>query len=321
MTLRDDWLQAYSAAQPMAEIPRRTCGTSAVNLSLMEQFPVFRTILGDLEHETLARMREPVAFAEAEEMMIPVVVHVVWNDPSENVSNAQISTQIEALNRDYSGANPDIGQTPPVWRSLAGDTRIRFELAKKDPEENPHSGVTRTQTNVTSFSPDYDEMKFARSGGADGWPADQYLNIWVCNLHRVLGFAQFPGGPPDTDGVVIGHLYFGTNGTATAPFNLGRTAVHEVGHWLNLRHIWGDTADCTGSDLVNDTPAQQHPNYGAPTFPSVSCSNGPDGDMFMNYMDYVDDDAMFMFTAEQISRMHATLGTIRAGVLTSPALT
>jgi hypothetical protein len=105
---------------------------------------------------------------------------------------------------------------------------------------------------------------------------------------------------------------FGTTGTAAAPFNLGRTATHEVGHWLNLRHIWADTEDCNGSDLVADTPNSEGPNYGKPRFPHVTCNNGPNGDMFVNYMDYVDDDTMVMFTAQQVVRMRTALESARA---------
>ena len=132
----------------------------------------------------------------------------------------------------------------------------------------------------------------------------------------LLGYAQFPGGPKATDGVVILHSGFGTNGTAAAPYNLGRTTTHEVGHYLNLRHIWGDTEDCSGGDMVDDTPNAETPNYNKPAFPHISCTNGPHGDMFMNYMDYVDDDAMFMFTTGQVSRMQATLDGPRASLVT-----
>ena len=136
----------------------------------------------------------------------------------------------------------------------------------------------------------------------------ELLNIWVCNLGEgLLGYAQFPGGPAATDGVVVLYTAFGTTGAAAAPFNLGRTATHEVGHWLNLRHIWGDRTDCSGTDEVSDTPRAQMPNYGAPEWPHISCNNGPNGDMFMNYMDYVDDVAMFMFTQGQAARINATL--------------
>jgi len=119
---------------------------------------------------------------------------------------------------------------------------------------------------------------------------------------------------------VILNTAYGTKGTATAAFNLGRTSTHEIGHWLNLRHIWGDTEDCTGTDFVDDTPNAQLPNYGKPKFPHVSCNNGPNGDMFMNFMDYVDDDSMMMFTAGQVVRMHATLeGPRKELLIAAPA--
>jgi hypothetical protein len=190
---------------------------------------------------------------------------------------------------------------------LVTDARIQFSLATQDPAGNPTNGITRTASTSTSFGTD-DRVKSAATGGADAWPSDRYLNIWACNLGGgLLGYAQFPGGPASTDGIVILNTAFGTVGTATAPFHLGRTATHEIGHWLNLIHIWGDRLDCKGSDDVPDTPTAQSPNYGEPTFPHVSCNNGPNGDMFMNYMDYVDDAAMFMFTAGQVARMAATL--------------
>jgi hypothetical protein len=138
----------------------------------------------------------------------------------------------------------------------------------------------------------------------------------VCALTGgLLGYAQFPGGPLATDGVVINFQAFGTSGTAQAPFNKGRTATHEVGHYFNLRHIWGDTPDCSGSDMVADTPNCAGPNFGRPGFPTITCNNGPNGDMFMNYMDYTDDAAMFMFTTQQVVRMRTTLETVRRGLM------
>src|SRR5262249_31419652 len=131
----------------------------------------------------------------------------------------------------------------------------------------------------------------------------------------LLGYAQFPGGARATDGVVILHAAFGTTGTAQEPFNLGRTATHEVGHYLNLRHIWGDAEDCTGTDYVDATPNAQHPNYHTPEYPHISCNNGPDGDMFMNYMDYVDDATMVMFTRGQAMRMQAALDGPRVSLM------
>jgi hypothetical protein len=245
---------------------------------------------------------------------IPIVVHVVYNASAENISSAQINSQIAVLNKDYRAKNPDKSKVPAIWKGLVTDVNVQFALAKKDPQGNPTSGITRTQTTRTSFGSN-DSVKSAATGGADPWPTDRYLNIWVCTLGGgLLGYAQFPGGPSATDGVVILNTAFGTKGTATAPFNLGRSATHEIGHWLNLRHIWGDTEHCEGTDFVDDTPNAQQPNFGKPTFPHVSCNNGPNGDMFMNYMDYVDDDSMFMFTSGQVARMTATLDGPRSTI-------
>jgi hypothetical protein len=315
MSLQDEWLNSYGPMM-FAEQPRRSCSTMAINQSLMEFHPAFRRLLSELERETSARLAAPVAFAVPELVTIPVVVHVLWHDPQQDISDAQVASQITVLNADYAASNLDRVQIPAVWAGLSMDSGIRFALANRDPNGNPHSGITRTQVAVPTFAAD-DSMKSAILGGVDAWPADRYLNVWVCNLKSILGYAQFPGGPPATDGVVIGYRCFGTNGTAVFPFDGGRTTTHEVGHWLNLRHIWGDTEDCSGSDFVSDTPPQRLPNYDVPNFPTLSCTNGPNGDMFMNYMDYVDDRAMVMFTSGQVARMRAALETIRVGLVAS----
>jgi hypothetical protein len=247
--------------------------------------------------------------------VIPVVVHVVYRTAQENISDAQIKSQIDVLNRDFRKTNPDVSATPAVFAPLASDARIEFELASKDPNGAATNGITRTQTTAQGFS-DNNDVKHASKGGADAWPADRYLNLWVCKLSgTLLGYAQFPGGPADTDGVVITHTGFGTSGTAAAPFNLGRTATHEIGHWLNLRHIWGDDGNgCNGDDFVADTPNCAGANTGMPAFPHVTCNNGPNGDMFMNYMDYTDDAGMFMFSAGQVTRMQACLDSDRSTI-------
>ncbi len=253
---------------------------------------------------------------------IPVVVHVVWNTTAENISDAQIQSQIDVLNADFRKLNADVANVPAAFASLAGDANIEFCLATIDPNGNPTTGITRTQTSVTAFGTN-DQVKSSSTGGVNAWSRDQYLNIWVCDISGgILGYAQFPGGAASTDGVVCDFQYFGTIGTATAPFNKGRTATHEVGHWLNLFHIWGDDGTgCTGSDQVSDTPNAGGPNYGCPVFPKVSCTNGPNGDMFMNYMDYSDDACMYMFSNGQISRMQALFATggFRAALLNSTA--
>jgi len=251
---------------------------------------------------------------------IPVVVHVVYNTTAENISDAQVLSQINVLNADFRKLNSDAANVPAAFSGLAADANIEFCLASTDPNGAPTTGITRTSTTATSFSTN-DGVKFSTSGGKNAWDATKYLNIWVCDISGgILGYAQFPGGSASTDGVVIDYQYYGTTGTATAPFNKGRTGTHEVGHWLNLYHIWGDDGTgCTGTDSVSDTPNQADENYGCPVFPQVSCSNGPNGDMFMNYMDYTDDACMYMFSTGQASRMQALFasGGFRAGLMTS----
>jgi hypothetical protein len=276
----------------------RQCGTQQVNERLTELDPELRARQLEIERECRRAIEDGQAQRVWRRLItLPVVVHVVHRTDEENISDEQVASQIDVLNQDYRGTNPDRGKVPEPWTSLAADPNIEFELAE----------ITRTETERESFGTG-DTVKRAADGGADPWPTDEYLNVWVCNLGEgLLGYAQFPGGPADTDGVVILYTAFGTTGAASPPFNLGRTATHEVGHWLNLRHIWGDRTDCTGTDEVTDTPPAQLPNYGTPEFPHISCNNGPNGDMFMNYMDYVDDVAMFMFTQGQAARINATL--------------
>ena len=284
---------------------RRQCGAMAAHFRLLEMDPGFRSRQSRLEQATQRRAHAPERRRDA--IRIPIVVHVVWRSAPENLSLRQLRSQITVLNRDFRARAPDRKQVPTVWQGLVDDTGIEFELASRDPAGRPSDGITRTRTQRSSFGTG-DSVKAAKTGGADAWPSDRYLTLWVCTLSGgLLGYAQFPGGPKRTDGVVITASAFGTSGSAKPPFDRGRTAVHEIGHWLNLRHIWGDTEDCSGSDLVADTPNAAGPNFGKPSFPHVSCANGPSGDMFMNYMDYVDDAAMLLFTPQQVARMHATL--------------
>jgi hypothetical protein len=303
------------------QLSRQICGTMAVHYKLLAQSESYRQRCAQFENRALAyegRLRAP---ARVGVVTIPVVVHIVHNpaSPADNISKAQIDSQIEALNQDFRATNPDRVGVPTVWTDSIADCEIEFRLAATDPDGNPTDGVTRTATNKRAFVADVDDVKSSATGGADGWPSWDYLNIWVCgdlrdgSSQQILGYAQFPGGPPETDGVVIANTCFGTTGTARDPFHLGRTATHEIGHWLSLRHIWGDDGGgCSSGDLVDDTPNQARENFQKPTFPHVTCNNGPNGDMFMNYMDYVDDAAMFMFTAGQSLRMSAALDGPRA---------
>ena len=243
---------------------------------------------------------------------IPVVVHVLYNNGAENISDAQILSQIQVLNDDFRRFNADADDT---W-SQAADSEIEFCMATSDPNGVPTNGILRVPTSVSAFGTN-DDMKFTSSGGSDAWPASDYLNMWVCDISGgILGYAQFPGGSSATDGVVCDYQYFGTVGAATAPFDGGRTTTHEVGHWLNLRHIWGD-GNCNADDFVADTPGSDGPNYGC-AVGTVSCSST---DMVQNYMDYSDDACMNLYTVGQRNRMRALFesGGYRASLLASQA--
>ena len=304
--------KSSEGAEPVG---RRQCGAMTVYERLSETDPNFRNAQVAIEDHVSRSMLFGAAARVVHDFKIAVVVHVVYNPASENISDAQIQSQIKALNLDYAAKNTDKNKAPSVFKPLVANPHIQFRLATTDPAGSATNGITRTKTTRTSFGTG-DTIKSVSTGGADPWPTDKYLNLWVGTLTGgLLGYAQFPGGPADTDGVVIRNTAFGTVGTAAPPFDKGRTVTHEVGHWLNLFHIWGDTNDCSGTDYVSDTPKAQMPNFGKPAFPHVSCGNGPNGDMFMNYMDYTDDAAMFMFTAGQVARMVATLTGPRASVV------
>ena len=264
--------------------------------------------------------------SEGQILTIPVVVHVIWHRTLENVSDAQIQSQIDALNRDYRLRNADsLRKTHPFWPSIT-DTKIEFCLAKRDPNGNPTSGITRTMTDTVAFYGIGSEKRTAL-GGMDNWNPDKYLNLWVCNLdgggEGILGYASFPFerlSAPEDDGVVIDYRSFGTMGTAQSPNALGRTATHEIGHWMDLYHIWGDLEPDCGDDDVLDTPPGDEPNYDCPSFPqdpNSVCGTDENGEMYMNYMDYVVDGCMVMFTKGQAARMQTSLKNDRPGLFTS----
>ncbi|MBX2968226.1 MAG: hypothetical protein KF803_02560 [Cyclobacteriaceae bacterium] len=281
-------------------------------------------------------------FDRATPIVIPVVVHIVWRTSTENVPDARVHQQIERLNLDFQRLNADATSVPAEFEGVASNMQIRFQLAVRDPNCNPTTGITRRNTTVTSFSSpttmaqatdlSFNPVKSNATGGVDAWPADRYLNIWVCNLQGgVLGYSSFPGFPADVDGIVVTHTAFGNT---SGDFNLGRTATHEIGHYFNLFHTFqpdgnffgcfGNTATtcATSGDLVCDTPPTSGPNSGCPTSTLNSCTETPtdNNDQWMNYMDYVNDACMYMFTSGQRERVDACIYGARSSLLSSDAL-
>jgi hypothetical protein len=321
--------------------PKSRCGTDQYHRILIEtKGERYKKNRSEDERFTLDFVSSKMtpSVHEVGVMTIPVVFHVVHNKDIENISDEQIFRQMEILNRDYRKLSQDILKLPAVWRHLATDTRIEFRLAKRDPAGNATNGITRKRTNIKQFvlsQGEIQKIKFTSEGGENAWDSKRYLNIWVCNIKDLNGYAQFPRGPEDTDGIVLNFWIVGDIGTATSPDRpvtnrTGRTLVHEAGHYLNCFHIWGDDtqliSDCSGTDNVTDTPNQRGPHRGKPKFPEnlvtgESCNDtGSNGTMFMNFMDYTDDDNRYMFTVGQVARMHATLSGPRTSLLQSNVL-
>jgi hypothetical protein len=293
---------------------QRNCGSMEYLEQQIRENPAQLQRLNDLERFTEAFIRENSGRElNGNVLRIPVIVHVVHQNSTENISDNQINSQIQVLNDDFRRLNSDASNTPSDFTGVAADAEIEFCLVQ----------TIRVSTTVNSFGTN-NSVKSSSTGGSNVVNPSGALNIWVCEIGGgILGYAQFPGGSPSTDGVVIDYRYFGTTGTATAPFDLGRTATHEVGHWLNLRHIWGD-GGCNVDDNVSDTPPAGGPNYtGSPcSYPGPnSCRpKGKNGgndlpDMFQNYMDYSDDVCMNLFTAGQKSRMWAAINGSRSGLI------
>lgn len=289
-----------TASSPGAAL-RRGCASEEIRKNALQSNADLRQKYSELESRTEKfendlKLGKVLSDGSVE---IPVVVNVLYRTSSENLSDSRIAEQIAVLNADYAGSNSDAYKIPNEFQNVkAGDVKVKFRLAN----------TVRKSTTKTSWSTN-DAMKKASSGGIDATSPSNYLNIWVVgNMGQILGYATFPESAGLwNDGVVIAAPYFGKTG-ASSPFNLGRTATHEVGHYLNLRHIWGD-ANC-GNDLVADTPTQTGANSGKPSYPLYNtCSGTQRSVMFMNYMDYVDDAAMFMFSAGQRSRMQSVVAS------------
>jgi hypothetical protein len=284
---------------------RRMCASQDVLQHQLAEDPTLAIRMNEIEAFTQKNISNKNFKLVGGKIVIPVIVNVLYRTTSENISDAQIQSQIDVLNKDFTATNNDFGSTPSLFSGVAANVDITFELVK----------INRKSTTKSSWGT-RDAMKKTKQGGIDPTSPSTNLNFWVCTIGGgILGYAQFPGGSLATDGVVCDSKYVGvtSNSGASYPYNLGRTATHEVGHWMNLRHIWGD-ATC-GSDLVTDTPTHNAANYGVPVYPHLSTCTGTPVEMTMNYMDYTDDRGMYMFTMGQKARISSIFvsGGARSG--------
>ena len=291
--------EATTPEQAIAETDslsvHRGCASEEVFERQMRENPDMVSRINSIEEFTERAIKEGRLVNG--KVQIPVVVNVLYRTSAENISLALIQSQINVLNKDFNAANSEFSTVPAAFSSIKANVGITFVLET----------VYRKATTKTSWGTN-DSMKKSVYGGINPSSPTKKLNFWVCTVgNGILGYAQFPGGPSSTDGIVVDGKHFGLSGTSAYPYNLGRTATHEVGHWLNLRHIWGDAA--CGTDLVSDTPAHNTANYGAPSYPHQSTCYGNPIEMTMNYMDYTDDRAMYMFSNGQKSRINAVFVT------------
>ncbi len=247
------------------------------------------------------------------QLIVPVVIHVVWHTNAENISDELIAAQLAALNRDFNAQNQDLDQVPNEFQSRITNIGISFCLASKTPSGQPSNGIVRIETSVEDIGVK-NSLFIDSTGGSNAWDSEKYLNIWVANTGTFLsGFGSYPGlTVPEKTGVVVNPKYFGIN--EHPKYGLGRTLVHEVGHYFGLKHVWSNDPFCEEDDGVEDTPKQKYEHSGCPNYPQPSCT---ESDMFMNFMDYVDDPCMLMFTAGQKERIWANIDIFRSSLLSN----
>jgi hypothetical protein len=314
---------AYLLLLSIQSFSQKKCGTSVYFKNEINKIPGYKDqqqAIEDFTNRYLNTLNgtNQLRINGVTVIKIPVVVHVLYHSPGQKISDDIISNQIKILNRDFRRKNPDTVLTPLAFKNVAADCEIEFQLATSDPWRFSTNGIIKKYTPVETWEAD-DKMKFDSEMGSNAWDSKKYLNIWVCNMGGLAGYSTLPGGDSQKDGVVIDFGAFNSNITGS-DYNMGRTAVHEVGHWLNLKHIWGDS-DC-GDDGVSDTPKQEIYTVGCPTEIRKSCNNGAAGNMYMNYMDFTNDACMNMFSNGQKARMLSLFATggVRESMLNSTGL-
>lgn len=316
------------------------CGHTDYIDALEKQFPGFKQAQNAWYENALDALRADKLKKRAVDsiMRIPVVIHIVYNTPAENLHDSFAISQVKVLNECYRKQNADTVNTRDIFKPVAADARIEFYLATKDPNGNPTNGITDTYSAKTTFySLTYaDDMKFTSAGGIDAWDPSTYLNIWVCDLSfngqdALLGYAFPPTNaqfwtsqsyvPVARQGVVLHYKILGLNNPLyNNAFSTGeKTAVHEVGHYLGLRHVWGDgnsTNGCNVDDGIFDTPNTRVRHSGCNKGINT-CGAGTTGDMpdqAENYMDYGSRICTSMFTAEQVNLMRYNLFNLRPSI-------
>lgn len=299
---------------------QKSCGTEAYQAQIRKDFPssIYRN---GVTMDASAPTQTSLSGADPDQVIvIPVVVHLLYHTSPYEITDEKIISQISILNRDFNLTELASLNIPQAFSRVAGAANIRFQLARVDPDGRATTGINRKKSARELWGND-DKIKDPAFGGVKPWDSRYYLNIWLGNLvPGLLGYASAPGSPAHKDGVVIRTNVFGE---ASGSFSKGRTTVHEVGHWLNLKHLWGEQT--CGSDEVEDTPPQKTFNQGCPGFPKLntSCGNGDgNGEMYMNFMDFTDDACMMMFTKGQVARMRSVFyaGGARESILQSRAL-
>ncbi len=304
---------------------QKRCGTTVAIQSLLQKHPHIKERYERVKHSSFPDFSTQGIAKGTPIAEIPVVVHIVLQDP-EKITDAQVASQIDVLNKDYQLLNADTSNRPDVWDNIAGDMKIHFCLAQRTPDNEPTNGIDRVTTSKASFNDISDavsEVKHTQTGGANAWNSNEYLNIWICNLSGgYLGIGTPPETYPDEEqGVVVHYKAFGTTGNLLQEYNKGRSCTHEVGHYFNLLHLWGSNdvnKNCEDDDQVNDTPKQHKAVYGTPSFPTYDeCSASFPGIMIDNFMGYVDDADMNMFTRGQVDRVKYALLHYRSGLLSS----
>jgi hypothetical protein len=297
------------------------CGSMSVLQNALKRNPVLKTRF-DLETQNIRKatlerkLRAQQLRIDGTTAYIPIVFHIVLTNPNL-VTDAQIQSQVDQLNRDFAGVNADSTRIPAYFKGLFAKTNIQFKLAQRTPANEESSGIERVVTSRANFTIDDPSVKYTASGGADAWDHDRFFNVWITDISQgYLGYATFPGGSPAAeDGVVI--KYTALPG-GNSPYNIGRTLVHETGHFFYLFHIWGEDNFCNDDDAIDDTPKQGTFTSGCPSgLKTDTCAKTSPGNMYQNFMDYTDDACMVMYTLDQKTRMEASLNTYRAPLLTS----